>query len=211
MLIALLISSAIFWGGFEQAGSSLNLFADRHTERIIAALNFEIPSAWFQSLNPVFILTLAPVIASVWVTLGKRKMNPAVPVKFAMGLLMLAAGFGVMALAAVFVAKGQKVAPLWLTLTYLLHTTGELCVSPVGLSSVTKLAPARLTGQMMGTWFLATSLGNLIAGLAAGGLSPDKLDQMPMFFFKITIMPIIAGALLFALARRLKNWMSGAE
>jgi POT family proton-dependent oligopeptide transporter len=151
------------------------------------------------------------VIASVWVTLGKRKMNPAVPVKFAMGLLMLAAGFGIMALAAVFVAKGQKVAPLWLTLTYLLHTTGELCVSPVGLSSVTKLAPARLTGQMMGTWFLATSLGNLIAGLAAGGLSPDKLDQMPMFFFKITIMPIIAGALLFALARRLKNWMSGAE
>jgi POT family proton-dependent oligopeptide transporter len=211
VLIALLIASAIFWGGFEQAGSSLNLFADRHTARMIRALNFEIPPAWFQSLNPLFILTLAPVIASAWVSLGRRQLNPTVPVKFAMGLLMLAAGFGVMALAAVFVAKGEKVGPLWLTLTYLLHTTGELCLSPVGLSSVTKLAPARLTGQLMGTWFLATSLGNLIAGLAAVGLSPDKLDQMPMFFLKITFMPVIAGALLFLLARRLRTWTSGAE
>ncbi len=207
----LFISSAIFWSGFEQAGSSLNLFAERYTERIIGFLHYEIPAGWFQSLNAVFIITLASVVAALWVALARRERNPSLPVKFGLGLLFLGAGFLVMVGAAQFVIKGQKVWPTWLIVTYLLHTIGELCLSPVGLSSVTKLAPPRLVGQMMGIWFLATSLGNLIAGLVAGEFNAEAVGQMPSRFGQIVFMAAIAGTVLIILSKPIRRLMGGIK
>jgi POT family proton-dependent oligopeptide transporter len=131
--------------------------------------------------------------------------------KFGLGLILLGSGFLVMAGAAVFVARGQKVWPTWLITTYLLHTFGELCVSPVGLSSVTKLAPRQLVGQMMGAWFLASSFGNLIAGRIAGEFDPNALNQMPGRFLQMVILPVSVGAVLILLARPIKKLMAGAK
>lgn len=164
-ILILFVASATFWSGFEQAGSSLNLFAKYFTQREI--LDFTVPAGWFQSINPIFIIILAPFFGALWIKLGQRNMDPSIPVKFALGLIFLGLGFFVM-VAAAKLAIDAKVGAYWLILTYLLHTTGELCLSPVGLSTITKLAPKRIVGQMMGIWFLATSLGNLIAGLVAG-------------------------------------------
>lgn len=203
VILILFIASAVFWSGFEQAGSSLNLFAERHTDRHL--FDFEIPAGWFQSLGPLFIIALAPVFASYWVHLAKRLMDPSMPAKFALGLLLLGLGFLVMVGAAKWVAVGQKAAAYWLVLTYLLHTMGELCVSPVGLSSVTKLAPKRFMGQMMGIWFLATSLGNLIAGLMAGRFDPKALNEMPNIFLQIVMTTIGASVILFLFNRPIKK------
>src|SRR4029077_2954988 len=178
------------------AGSSFNLFAERYTARNLSLFDFVIPTGWFQSLGPVFIISLAPVMASLWVALNRRNLNPSLPAKFGLGLILLSAGFVVMAGAAKLVAAGHKVWPTWLIATYLLHTFGELCLSPVGLSSVTKLAPRRLVGQMMGTWFLATSLGNLLAGLLAGEFKPDAIQGWPHLYLKIVLLPAAAGILL---------------
>ena len=145
VIVVLFIGSAMFWSGFEQAGSSLNLFADRHTDRTI--LGFEVPAGWFQSLNPFFIIVLGPVFASLWVNLAKRQLDPSMPAKFAIGLVMLGLGFLIMVGAAKLVTSGSQAGPHWLILTYLLHTMGELCLSPVGSSSVTKLSPKRLSGR----------------------------------------------------------------
>ena len=166
VLVVLFIGCALFFSGFEQAGSSLNLFADRYTERTIGWLNFVIPSSWFQSLNSMFIFMFAPFFAWIWIALARRSLNPSAPAKFAIGVMLMGSGFLVMTAAASIVASGSKVLPYWLILTYLLHTFGELCLSPVGLSYFTKLAPKRFVGQMMGMWFLATSLGNLEIGRA---------------------------------------------
>jgi POT family proton-dependent oligopeptide transporter len=207
VILVLFLTSALFWAGFEQAGSSFNLFAERYTER--RWFNFEIPAPWFQALGPIFIVTCAPLFAWLWVRLARRNLDPSIPVKFAGGLLLLAAGFLVMAGAAKIVADGNKAWPSWLILTYLVHTFGELCLSPVGLSSVTKLAPRRLAGQMMGIWFLASSLGNLIAGLLAGEFKSDALDRWPGLYLKLTILPIIAGVLLLLMAKPIKRLMIG--
>jgi POT family proton-dependent oligopeptide transporter len=209
MIIVLFLASALFWAGFEQAGSSFNLFAERYTER--DWLGFEIPAAWFQTLGPVFIITFAPVFAGTWVFLARRNLDPSIPVKFGLGLLLLAAGFVIMAGAAAVVAGGHKAWPTWLVATYLVHTFGELCVSPVGLSSVTKLAPRKLVGQMMGAWFLATSLGNLIAGLLAGNFDPNAVVEWPGIYLKIVILPAAAGLLLIVFSRPLKKLMAGAH
>jgi len=222
-LIAILcLAAALFWAGFEQAGSSFNLFADRYTARKFGGempagwftartISGEIPASWFQALGPIFVITLAPVMAVLWVRLGRRNLDPSLPMKFGLGLMLLACGFVVMAGAAVFVARGQKVWPTWLITTYLLHTFGELCVSPVGLSSVTKLAPRHLVGQMMGAWFLASSFGNLIAGRIAGGFDPNALDQMPGRFLQMVILPVTVGVLLMVLAKPIKRLMAGAK
>ncbi len=172
----LFILAAIFWSGFEQAGSSLNLFADRLTNRMI--FGWEAPASWLQSINPIFIITLAPVFGWLWVWLANRKANPSIPIKFALGLLGLAAGFFVIAWGAANASAENPVSPSWLIVTYFLHTCGELCLSPVGLSSITKLAPRGRVGQMMGVWFIGAALGNLFAGLVAGrleSLAPDAL------------------------------------
>jgi len=235
----LFLLAAMFWAGFEQAGSSMNLFADRETDRffgpyswmslpvaglLVAALlvfavwlgrkllrrrdlfalekgialavlaglvvfsgwlvlqlraGWEMPTSWLQSINPLFIITMAPVFGSLWVWLARRKANPSIPVKFALGLLGLAAGFFVLAWGAANSTGGHLVAPAWLVVTYFLHTCGELCLSPVGLSSITKLAPPGRVGQMMGVWFIGSALGNLIAGLLAGQL--ENLESQALF------------------------------
>jgi len=203
-LIILLLASAMFWSGFEQAGSSLNLFAERYTHRVIAALRFEIPAGWFQSLNPVFIITFAPVFAALWVALARRNLNPSLPAKFALGLVLLGMGFLVMAVASRLVVSGGQVLPFWLITTYLIHTFGELCLSPVGLSAVTKLAPRRFVGQMMGLWFLATSLGNLIAGLIAGQLAGGA-EQVAWMFLRVVLTTAGAGVLLLLLVRPMRK------
>jgi POT family proton-dependent oligopeptide transporter len=207
MILVLFLASALFWAGFEQAGSSFNLFAERYTQRYLAWFHYEVPSAWFQALGPVFIIACAPMFASLWVWLARRNLDPSIPVKFGLGLLLLGAGFLVMAWASE-VAAGGKVWPTWLIATYLVHTFGELCLSPVGLSSVTKLAPRRLTGQMMGIWFLGTSLGNLIAGLLAGEFNPGSIQGWSVLYLKIIILPAAAGLLLMLFSRRLKRLMA---
>jgi POT family proton-dependent oligopeptide transporter len=209
MVLILFLTSALFWSGFEQMGSSFNLFAERFTVRHFASI--DLPAAWFQMLGPVFIIAFAPVFAWLWVWLARRNLDPSIPIKFALGLFFLGAGFLVMAGAALVVAGGNKAWPTWLTLTYLLHTFGELCLSPVGLSSVTKLAPRKLAGQMMGIWFLATSLGNLLAGLLAGEFDANNIQHWPKLYINIVILPSIAGVLLVLFSRPLKRLMAGIK
>jgi POT family proton-dependent oligopeptide transporter len=209
VIIVLFVAAALFWAGFEQAGSSFNLFAQRYTARYLTWFKYEIPAGWFQMLGPFFVITFAPVAAAVWVNLAPRNLDPSIPAKFGWGLLLLAAGFLVMATAAKAVAAGHKVWPSWLVTTYLLHTFGELCLSPVGLSSVTKLSPRRFVGQMMGVWFLGASLGNLIAGLIASEFSADTVAQMPTRYLHVAIMPLVAGLLLILLAKPMKRLMIG--
>jgi POT family proton-dependent oligopeptide transporter len=201
----------MFWSGFEQAGSSLNLFAERYTDRVLDAFDFTIPAGWFQSLNAVFIIVFAPVFASAWVWLARRHLEPSIPAKFALGLMILGSGFLVMFFAARLVAGGGSAAPTWLIMTYLLHTYGELCLSPVGLSSVTKLAPKRFVGQMMGIWFLAASLGNLIAGLLAGEFKADAVDQMPGLYLQVVLSTVGAGLLLLVFARPIHKLTHGVK
>ena len=209
VIVILFVGSAMFWSGFEQAGSSLNLFADRHTERMV--FGFEVPAGWFQSLNPFFIIVLAPAFASLWMKLAKRHLDPAMPAKFAIGLVLLGLGFLVMVGAAKLVTAGGKAGPYWLILTYLLHTMGELCVSPVGLSSVTKLSPKRFVGQMMGIWFLATSLGNLIAGRLAGRFDPKLLNEMPGLFWQIVLTTVGTGLILLVFTKPIKKLMGDVK
>lgn len=199
VIAVLFVASAVFWSGFEQAGSSFNLFAERYTDRMI--FGWEMPASWLQSVNPLFIILFAPMFAALWVHLARRNLAPSTPLKFALGLLQLAAGFAVLWVASHAVMAGDKVLPTWLILTYLLHTTGELCLSPVGLSAVTQLAPRRMVGQMMGAWFMATALGNLIGGLIAGHFGQEALAQMPARLATIVWVVGGTGLLMLLLAR----------
>ena len=194
------LAAALFWSLFEQAGSTLNLFGDRDTRTSVFGWSF--PSSWFQSMNSMFIWMLAPVFAWLWIRLGSRE--PSTPVKFSLGLLSVGAGFAVLVVASQLAAGGVQVSPMWLTVVYLLHTCGELCLSPVGLSAMTKLAPARIGGLMMGVWFLATSVGNFIAGRLAG-----FYEQMPLptLFTTIALFGIVAGFLLLLLSPAIKRMM----
>jgi proton-dependent oligopeptide transporter, POT family len=207
VIVVLVLACAMFWAGFEQAGSSLNLFALRYTLRDFGG--FEIPAAWFQSLNAAFIILLAPLYSMFWVWLGRRQMDPTAPTKFALGLIIMGTGFAVMMGAAMLVTSGQQVLPTWLIFTYLLHTMGELALSPVGLSSMTKLAPRRFVGQMMGMWFMCTGLGNILAGLIAGEFNAEAVDQMPSLYLQITLTAVGSGLLLFVFLRPLKRLMGG--
>ena len=211
VLVVLFVGCALFFSGFEQAGSSLNLFAERYTDRMIGWLNFEIPTGWFQSLNSIFIVLCAPFFAWMWIALARRKLNPSAPAKFALGLMLMGSGFLVMAAAAEIVAHGSKVLPYWLLMTYLLHTFGELCLSPVGLSYYTKLAPKRFVGQMMGMWFLATSLGELVAGLIAGEFDANNIPAMPGQYMHIVYFTVGVGAILLVLSRPVKKLMGNVE
>ncbi|HET9229039.1 MAG TPA: peptide MFS transporter [Thermoanaerobaculia bacterium] len=207
VIFVLFVFSALFWSGFEQAGSSLNLFAERLTDRTLGS--WEMPTTWLQSVNPLLIITLAPVFAWIWVALAKRNLEPSSPAKFAWGLILLGLGFGVMVWASILTAEQTKQVGMgWLCLTYLLHTCGELCLSPVGLSTVTKLAPHRKVGQMMGVWFMSISLGNLIAGLVAGQF--EKLP-LPQLFGAVFATTAGAGLILALLARPIRKLMSGVH
>ncbi|MGQ0430673.1 MAG: peptide MFS transporter [Gammaproteobacteria bacterium] len=209
VIVVLFIACALFWSGFEQAGSSLNLFAERYTDRLL--FGWEIPAGWFQSLNPVFIILFAPLFSMLWIALANRHFDPAAPAQFAFGLILLGLGFLVMVGAAGVVAGGAQAVPYWLVLTYLLHTFGELCLSPVGLSTMTKLAPQRFVGQMMGIWFLATSLGNLFAGLIAGDVSDVGINEMPGQFMNIFWFGLVCGVVLLLFSRPVKNLMGGVR
>ncbi len=188
----LFLLAAIFWSGFEQAGSSMNLFARDLTDRVF--FGWEMPTTWLQNVNPLFIVIFAPIFGWLWTWLAERKANPSIPVKFALGLLGLSAGFFVLAWGAVRATPESPVSPSWLVVTYFLHTVGELCLSPVGLSSMTKLAPKNRVGQMMGVWFIAAALGNLFAGLVAGQL--ENLAPQALFW---EVAMFIGGAGIVAL------------
>src|SRR6185295_4708034 len=179
----LFLFAVVFWSAFEQAPTSLNLFARDYTNRVI--FGWEMPTLWLQSVNSLFVISLAPVFAAIWVALGKRGKDFSSPGKFSIGLLFGGLGFLIMVPAAnlVIAAGGSlRVSVWWLTASYFLQTIGELSLSPVGLSSMTKLAPRAFVGQMMGVWFTAAALGNLIAGLVGGKVDPSKLEQMPQLF-----------------------------
>jgi proton-dependent oligopeptide transporter, POT family len=211
VILVLFLGSALFWSGYEQAGSSLNLFAERYTDRSIGWRHVVVPTGWFQSLNPIYIILFAPMFAWVWVTLAKRNLNPSAPAKFAIGVILMGSGFLVMAAAAAIVAGGSKVLPTWLILTYLLHTFGELCLSPVGLSYTTKLAPKRFVGQLMGMWFLSLSLGNLLAGLIAGQFDANNVAAMPGQYMRIVYFSVGLGAVLLILSRPVKKLMGNVQ
>ena len=209
VIVVLFLGSVLFWSGYEQAGSSLNLFAQRYTDRVLGS--FAIPASWFQSLNPAFVIAFAPFVAWIWIALARRHLNPSAPAKFAIGVIFMGSGFVVMAIAASIVAHGSKVLPYWLIATYLLHTLGELCLSPVGLSYVTKLSPKRLVGQMMGMWFLSLSLGNLAAGLIAGEFDANNVAAMPGQYMHIVYFAVGLGSVLLALARPVRKLMGDVQ
>jgi POT family proton-dependent oligopeptide transporter len=207
----LCLGAAMFWSGFEQAGSALNLFARDLTDRTI--FGTEITAGALQSVNPILIILLAPVVGMTWVALGAR--NPSMAVKFGLGLVLLAVGFLVMAWASMGLAAG-KVGMQWLVATYFFHTVGELCLSPVGLSSITKLAPGRLVGQMMGTWFMGAAIGNLVAGLVTRYMPETETVEAAMTHGVqlFTAVAAIAGAagLLFVIgARPLRRLQAGVN
>jgi proton-dependent oligopeptide transporter, POT family len=206
VIVVLFVFSAVFWSGFEQAGSSLNLFARDLTDRVIGG--WEVPASFLQSVNSMFIILLAPVFAWLWIWLNRRNAEPSSPMKFAFGLLSLGLGFLVMVGASVRVAAGVQVSPMWLVLTYLLHTIGELALSPVGLSTVTKLAPQRMVGQMMGVWFMSISLGNLMAGQVAGLFETLPLPQL---FGAVAATTAGAGILLALLSPPVRRLMGGVH
>jgi proton-dependent oligopeptide transporter, POT family len=208
VILVLFIAAAIFWSAFEQAPTSLNLFAADFTQREIGG--FTVPATWFQSINSLFIILLAPVFAWVWVTLPKMGLDLSSPAKFAAGLGVTAVGFLLMIFAANSVVASNgllKVSAFWLIFSYLLQSIGELCISPVGLSSMTKLSPRRYVGQMMGIWFLAASVGNLIGGLVGGHVDPEKLDQMPQLFTYTTISLAVSAVVLAILAIPISKMM----
>lgn len=209
VVLMMFFAVASFWAGYEQAGSSLNLFAKRHIDRMVGG--FEIPAGWFQSVQPAFVILFAPAFSALWVWLSKRNLDPAAPLKFAFGLLLLGFGFLFMVAAANMVVGGMQSPAYLLVLTYLLTVFGELCVSPVGLSTVTKLAPARLVGQMMGVWFLGSSLGKLMAGLIAGSFDPNNLAAMPGRYLDIVLYACGVGILLLLISPRMTKMMGGVR
>ena len=209
VMVALAVACAMFWAGYEQAGASFNLFADRYTN--LHVFGWEMPAGVMQAVNPLFIIVFAPVFAALWVNLGRRMLEPSAPAKFGLGLLFMGAGFLVMVAAAGYVVQGEKVLPTWLVLTYLLHTFGELCLSPVGLSSMSKLAPPRFVGQILGVWFLATAIGVNLAGQFSGEIDPEKLSSMPGQFLYLFWWGVIGGVVMLALTPWLKRLMRGVK
>jgi len=198
----LFIAAALFWSAYEQAGSTLTLFADRSTDNRI--FGYAFPSSWYQSLNSLFVISLAPAFAWLWIRFGKR--DPSSPAKFAAGLVLVGLGFVVLAWGASRAAGGAQVSPMWLTVTYLLHTCGELCLSPVGLSATTKLAPAKVASLMMGVWFLSISVGDYIGGRFA---SVYETFSPAALFLTVAAFTIGVGIVLATLVRPLKRLMTG--
>jgi POT family proton-dependent oligopeptide transporter len=200
----LFLASTVFWGVFEQAGSTLNLFAERNTDKTI--LGFSFPASWLQSLNALFIVALAPVFAWLWIRLGRRE--PSSPAKFAWGLTAAGLGFLVLAVGASAAEQGILVSPLWLVGVYLCHTAGELCLSPVGLSAMTKLAPARIGGLVMGVWFLSISVGNYIGGRIAALYESLPL---PALFGVVGATAVGAGIIMALLAGPIRKLMGDVK
>jgi POT family proton-dependent oligopeptide transporter len=201
VIFVLFLAASVFWSVFEQAGSTLNLFAERSTNNSI--FGFEFPASYWQSVNSAFLVLLAPVFAALWLRLGPK--DPSSPTKFSAGLLFVGLGFVVLAGGASIAATGVRVSPLWLVSVYLLHTIGELCLSPVGLSAMTRLAPVRIVGLMMGVWFMATSVGNYLGGRVAGLY---QRFELPMLFLAVAGYAIIFAVILALLVRPIKRMLA---
>ncbi len=206
VVVILFFAAAVFWGCFEQAGSTLTLFAERNTERVF--LGITIPSTAYQSLNAIFVVALAPLFAWLWIKLARVNKEPVTLVKFGLGMVGVGLGFLVLVPAARFVLGGELVGAQWLITLYLIHTCGELCLSPVGLSAMTKLAPTRLVGLIMGVWFLAASMGNYMAGRAVQLTSTMRMD---LFFLLMMAIPVTLGIVLFLLARPVERMLHRSQ
>ena len=205
-ILVFFFAAEIFWAIFEQTGSTISLFADNLTRNEILGQSF--PSSWWQSVNSIWVILLAPVFAFLWITLGPKQ--PSSPMKFVLGLLFVALSFVLMVPAAKLTAEG-KVGPLWLVGLFFLQTVGEMLLSPVGLSTMTKLAPQRLLGMVMGIWFLAAALGNKLAGVLAGEFKSDNADQLATFFWHQALAVGACTLVLFALVPWVKKLMGGVR
>ena len=208
-----------FWSAFEQAGSSLTIFADQQCDRTIG--NWEMPTTWFQSINPIVVVAFAPIMATLWETLAKHKLEPASPVKQAIGLLLLAIGYAIIAFGTNGLADGQKASMWWLFALYFIHTIGELSLSPIGLSMVNKLSPIHLASLLMGVWFMSNAASNILAGKLATLLPTAEqpvhsflgyqITNLTDFFTLFAVMAGAAAILLFCLCPLLKKMMKGVE
>jgi POT family proton-dependent oligopeptide transporter len=207
--VALFIASVTFWAGYYQQGGSFNLFAERYTDRHI--FGWEMPAGVLQAVNPLFVITFAGVFAALWIALGKRGRDLSASAKFGLALIFLGLGFLVMYFAAQQVLAGQLVLPTWLVFTYFLHTCGELCISPVGLSTMSKLAPPRFVGQVMGVWFLSLALGGNLAGQLTGQYDASHLESLPALFMRIFWYGLIAGVVMLLLTPVVKRMMAGVR
>lgn len=205
--------SAIFWAGYEQQGSTLNLFADKYTDRIFGG--WEMPAGWFQSFPPVYVVLFSVPVAFFWVWLSKRNLDPNTPVKFSLGLIFMGLGFVLMMWASYSVVSDGVVGPEagagWLVVTYLLHTFGEICLYPTGLSAVTKLSPPSLKGQLMGIWFMSLAFGNLVAGLFAGEFEESAIIAQPTIlpdlFFTVVKVILTSGLIILVLNKPIRQLM----
>ena len=205
LIMVLFFGAAFFWSGFDQAGSSFNIFAKEYTDRLV--FGWEYPASWLQVLNPILVVILSPFMAYIWFFLGKRMLDPSLPFKFGLGLIFMAIGFLFIASGASIAVQEGSAGAKWLLLTYLFHTIGELTLSPIGLAAISNLSPKRFVGQMMGIWFLASSLGAIIAGLLSGQATYDGLDSMPDLFNKIAILSSVIGLLLILISKPLNDWV----
>jgi POT family proton-dependent oligopeptide transporter len=203
-----------FWMAFEQAGSSMTFFAEEHTRRMFLGINFLAP--YFQSVNAIAVITLAPAFAWMWTRLEARNWAPSTPVRFALGLFLLGSGFIVLVIGARIADGGVRVSPLWLIVTYVLHTCGELCLSPIGLSMVTKLAPKRLASLAMGAWFFSMFISDLAAGFVAGAVEKVEKGQVfhllggqADFFLIFVVSTFVAGTAMLAFSPLVKRLMAG--
>ena len=199
-----------FWAAFEQAGAALNLFAYEYTNRVITlgSWSWEIPANWFQSLNPLYIVIFAPLFSKLWISLAKKGQEPSTPAKFVVSLWLLAAGFAVMLLGAFALIGNAKISLFYLAFTYLFHTFGELCISPVGKSMVTKLAPARFVSLLMGVWFLSNAAANKLAGVYSGYF--QKISNV-QFFLWLVVVPLVVSGILLLSMKGIKKWMHGVH
>jgi POT family proton-dependent oligopeptide transporter len=205
-IVIFFLVAILFWGAYEQAGSTLNLFADRYTR--LDAFGVSFPSSWFQSVQPIFVIILAPVFAWIWVRMGRYE--PSVPAKLALGVLFMAISFLILVPAGAMAQSGSgvRVSPWWLVVSYGVSELGELCLYPVGLSAVTKLSPARIVGLMMGVWLLSNAFGNKLAGWAAGFFSSMPLRDL---FLDVSVILLVTAAIMFALVKPIRRLMGGVQ
>ncbi|HVP72338.1 MAG TPA: oligopeptide:H+ symporter, partial [Phycisphaerales bacterium] len=204
-IFVFILFNVFFWLAFEQAATSLNLFADEKTDRHI--FGWEMPTSWFQSVNPLLIILLAPVFGVIWSRLGRRGLNPPQSIKISMGLALLGAGYLFMVVADLRAADAAKVSMFWLTATYFMHTLGELCLSPTGLSYVTKTAPLRFMSLLMGVWFLSSFVAGIAGGKIAGLVEDIEKGTIHMpwhlggqaDFYMLFVVSSFAGAIVILL------------
>jgi proton-dependent oligopeptide transporter, POT family len=209
VMMAFFVASTMYYAGQEQTGTSLTLFAERYTDRHL--FGWVLPAGMLQGVSSVFIIIFAPLFSALWLALERRGRDFSAPVKIAAGLVLMGLGFLVMYVASLYVVAGQQVLPTWLVLCYMVQMWGDLCLAPVGLSSMTKLAAPRLVGQVMGLWFLSMALGDNLAGQLSTEYDAANLSSLPALFFKMFEWGAISGAVLLVLTPRLKRLMVGVK